>query len=331
MTPYSPELTSVRIRQALRDRRRGLFDWWYEPSLYLAVGVFVAVLIALVVGLAIDSSQAFAHSGIGFLWSGDWNPAANLYGTGLLVVGTLVTTVVALAFVVPIGVGAAVALSEIAPKWAASSLGAAVELLAAVPTIIVGLWGLFVLTPLFGRDVEPFLRSIPGIGWFFHGVAYGPSILLASVVLTVITLPTVVALSRSALGGVPIADREAALALGATRWQVIHTAVIPGARRGIGAAITLAAGRALGESIAVAMVIGNVASIPHSLIAPGATLGSAIVNEFAESSPGLGTSSTIALAAVLCALTLLVNIGGRALLRIGAIEPESFVTRGRRV
>jgi len=184
-----------------------------------------------------------------------------------------------------------------------------------VPSIVVGLWGLLVLTPVFARHVEPFLRSFPVLGYLFHGEAYGPSIILASVVLAVMALPSVVTLSRTALSGVPVADREAAIAMGATGWQVTRKAVIPAARSGIAAALTLATGRALGESIAVALVIGNRPAIPHSLLAPGATLGSAIVNQFAEASPGLGTSSVIALGAVLLLLTLLVNLGGHALLR----------------
>jgi phosphate transport system permease protein len=206
-------------------------------------------------------------------------------------------------------------LSELAPRWLAGPLSMAIDLLAAVPSIVVGLWALLVLSPVFANHVEPFFKSIPVLEWLFHGPAYGPSILLASVVLAVMTLPTVVALSRTALSGVALADREAAMALGATHWQVIREVVFPGARSGIAASLTLAVGRALGESIAVAMVIGNNPSVPHSLVAPGATLGSAIVNQFAEASPGIGTSSVIALAAVLLVLTLAVNAGGQAMLR----------------
>jgi phosphate transport system permease protein len=267
------------------------------------------------VSIAIDSSQALAHSGIGFLWSGTWNPTANEYGAGVLVVGTVVTTFVAMVIVVPVGLGMAAFLSELAPRWLAGSLSTAIELLAAVPSIVVGLWALLVLSPLFANYLEPFLKAVPGLEWFFHGPAYGPSILLASVVLAVMTLPTVVALSRTALSGVALADREAAMALGATHWQVVREVVFPGARSGIAAALTLAVGRALGESIAVVMVIGNSPAVPHSLISTGATLGSAIVNQFAEAAPGIGTSSIIALAAVLLVLTLAVNAGGQALLR----------------
>lgn len=305
--------TGNTTRRTLISRRsKRPIASFYAPALRVSVVLFGVVFIALIVSLVLDSRQALAHSGIAFLWSTTWNPAANSYGAGLLVVGTIVTTALALAIVVPVGLGAAISLAEIAPRWIAGPVSAAIELLAAVPSIVVGLWGLLVLSPVFARDVEPFLRSIPALGWFFRGVAYGPSIVLASVVLAVMTLPTMVALSRTAILGVPMADREAALALGATRWQVTRRAVLPGARAGIEAAVTLATGRALGESIAVAMVIGNNPSIPHSLIAPGATLGSAIINEFAESSPGLGTSSIVCLALVLLILTLVANLGGRA-------------------
>jgi phosphate transport system permease protein len=286
----------------------------YVAARWLGAGLFIALLIALLVSIGVDSSQALSHSGIAFLWSGTWNPAKNQYGAGILLVGTIITTGVAMLLVVPVGLGVAAFLSEMAPRWLSHPLSTVIDLLAAVPSIVVGLWGLLVLSPVFATKVEPFLKKVPGIEWFFHGPAYGSGILLASVVLAVMTLPTVVALSRSALLGVDRADREAAMALGATRWQVVRKAVFPGARSGIRAAITLAMGRALGESIAVAMVIGNRPAIPHSLSAPGATLGSAIVNQFAEATPGLGTSSVVALALELLILTVLVNAGGRALL-----------------
>jgi phosphate transport system permease protein len=196
-----------------------------------------------------------------------------------------------------------------------------VELLAAVPSIVVGLWALVVLSPLFFRDIEPFLHSalhgVPLLGLLFSGTGDGPSIILASTVLAVMTLPTLVSLSRTAFRGVPLADREAAMALGATRWQVVHKVIWPTARPGVAAAVTLAVGRALGEAIAVAMVIGNQTVWPHSLLSPGATLGSAIVNQFAEAQPGIGTSAVIALAAVLLVLTVVVNVAGQALRRAG--------------
>jgi phosphate ABC transporter permease protein PstC/phosphate ABC transporter permease subunit PstA len=298
------------------DRRRARRRWSVYPGLYWAgASVFALVVVALVMSLATGSAQAFAHAGLGFVWSGTWNPAANQYGAGTLIVGTVITTGVAMLLTVPIGLGVAVFMSELAPTWLAGPLSAVIEFLAAVPSIVVGLWALLVLSPVFASHVEPTLASIPGLHWLFGGPAYGPSVLLAAVVLAIMTLPTMVTLSRTALSGVARTDREAARALGGTRWQVICTAVLPGAGSGIAAAVTLAVGRALGEAIAVAMVIGNRPAIPHSLLAPGATLGSAIVNQFAEASPGLATSSVIALGAVLLILTVAVNMGGQALLR----------------
>jgi phosphate transport system permease protein len=276
--------------------------------------IFAAVALALVASVGVGSAEAFAHSGLSFIWSTTWDPANNQYGAGILVVGTVIVTAVAMVLAVPVGVGIAVFLSELAPAWLAAPLGSAIEFLAAVPSIVVGLWALLVLSPLFARHVEPFLSSVPGLGRLFQGPALGPSVFLASVVLAVMILPTIVALTRTALSGVPRTDREAAMAMGATRSQVIRTAVLPGAASGIAAAITLAVGRALGEAIAVAMVIGNRPAVPHSLLAPGATLGSAIVNQFGEASPGLATSSVIALGAVLLLLTVGVNAGGQALL-----------------
>jgi phosphate transport system permease protein len=272
----------------------------YATLRWGAAGLFAAIVVGLIVSIVSQSSQAFAHSGISFLWSGTWNPDAGDYASGTLVVGTVITTLVAMIIVVPVGLGVSVSLSELMPRWLAAPLSTSIEFLAAVPSIVVGLWALLVLSPVFATDVEPALEGLPVLNRIFRGPAYGPSVLLASVVLAIMTLPTVVALSRTAL---------------ATHWQVVRRTVLPGARSGIAAAITLAIGRALGESIAVALVIGNRPAIPHSLLAPGATLGSAIVNQFAEASPGLGTSAVIALAGVLLLLTILVNVVGQLLVR----------------
>jgi phosphate ABC transporter permease protein PstC/phosphate ABC transporter permease subunit PstA len=293
----------------------------YAPARWLGAGVFAAVALGVVVSIATGSAKAFAHFGPGFIWSGTYSPEITGSGAGVLVVGTVVTTAVAIVIAAPIGLGAAIALAELVPSKVAALATTLVELLAAVPSIVVGLWALLVLSPLFRAHVEPFLHSVPVLGGsIFGGPEYGPSILLAAVVLSIMTLPTLVSLSRSALRAVPLADREAAMALGATRWQVVRKAVWPTARPGIAAAVTLAIGRALGEAIAVALVIGNEPSWPHSLVGPGATLGSSIVNQFAEAEPGLGASSVIALGAVLFVLTVVVNIGGQALRRAGRVS-----------
>lgn len=310
-----PRLTPVDgVKEGLRRRWARPGGRTYAVLRWTGATVFAVIVLGLVVSLLASSSQAFGHSGLSFLWSGTYNATKDVYPTGIYIIGTLITTAVAIILAVPIGVGTAAFLSELAPKWLAGPLSILIDLIAAVPSIVVGLWGLLVLSPAFAHHVEPFLKKIPVLEWFFHGPAYGPSMLLAGTVLAVMILPTIVALSRTALSSVSVEDREAARALGATRWQVVRTAVVPGARTGIEAAVILAMGRALGETIAVALVIGNNNALPHSLLAPGATLGSAIINNFGEANPGLDKSSIIGLVVVLLAITALVNVGGQLLL-----------------
>jgi phosphate transport system permease protein len=276
--------------------------------------VFVAVVVSLVVSLVWQSAPAFRHSGFSFIFSGNWDPTAEKFGSGIFIIDTMITTVVALVIIVPVGLGTAIALSELLPGRIGAALSTCIDLLAAVPSIVVGLWGLLVLVPIFERHVEPTLQKIPLIKHLFGGGDLGSGILLASVVLAVMSLPTMISLTRTALRGVSVADREAAMALGGTKWQVVRIAVIPGARSGIEAAITLATGRALGEAIAVALVIGGGVTLPHSLLSTGTTLGSAIVNYFSEA-VGIQRSAVIGLVVVLLAFTAVFNIGGQILVR----------------
>jgi len=300
-------------RAAFEARRRtgGRFSTVFE---WAGVLVFGGAVVALVVSLVWQAAPAFRLAGPSFIFSGTWNPDKDQFGAGVFIVDTLLTTGLAMLVVVPVGLGTAAALSELIPRWLAAPLSTAVDLLAAVPSIVVGLWGLLVLEPLFAKHVEPFLQKVPGLKHLFGGADLGSGILLASVVLAVMALPTMVALSRTALRGVSVADREAALALGGTRWQVVRRAVFPGARSGIRAAVTLAIGRALGEAIAVALVIGGGVTMPHSLLANGTTLGSAVVNFFGDAS-GVQRSAVIGLVVVLLAISAIVNIGGQWLLR----------------
>ncbi len=303
------------IRQSLeRNRLRGN-GRLYAGLRWGGAAVFGVVFVALVVTLLQESAADLGHMGISILWRG-WRPAVGEYGAGVFIVGTLLTTAVALALAIPVGLGTSLLLAELAPRWLAAPLQAMVEFLAAVPSIVVGLWGLIILNPLFARDVEPFLKHVPVLDALFHGPPLGASILLASVVLAIMILPTIVALSRLSMAGVPLADREAGMALAATRWQVARRVVVPGARRGIRAAVTLAMGRAMGEAIAVTMVVGNNTALPHSLLSPGSTLGSAIVNSFSEALPGtLQKSGVVALVVVLLAISVVVNAGGQLLMR----------------
>lgn len=306
----APAIT--RIRRALPERRPG--GRLYGVVRWAGALLFVSLVVAVVVSLVWQAAPAFGHSGFSFIFNGTWNPTAGQYGAGVFIVDTLITTGVGLLIAVPVGIATAVALTEFMPPRVAAPLSVCLDLLAAVPSIVVGLWGLLILVPIFQRDIEPTVGGIPLIGHrLFGGPDLGSGILLASVVLAVMMLPTMIALSRTALRGVAIADREAAMALGGTRWQVVRRAVLPGARSGLEAAITLAMGRALGEAIAVALVIGGGVTIPHSLLATGTTLGSAIVSFFSEAT-GQQRSAVIGLAVLLFAFTALANVGGQLLL-----------------
>jgi len=310
----------VSTRELLKKRRSSgsVAGRGYAVLLWSAAAVFVIVLAAIIEGIVSQSTKAFGHFGIGFLWSTAFNTVTNQYGAGPFILGTVVVTLIAMLIAVPVGLATAAFLTEMCPRRVAAPLGVAIDLIAAVPSIVVGLWGLYVMQPVFLRDVEPFMQKIPVVKLLFKGVAEGPSLFLAGFVLAIMIVPTMVALTRTALAGVGTTDREAAFALGATPWQVIRKVVVPGANSGILAAGTLALGRAVGETIAITLLIGNVTRITHpfSLLNPGATLGSIIVLNFGESQPGtLLRSTLLALAVVLLVITLIVNIGGRLIVR----------------
>ncbi|HEY8853158.1 MAG TPA: phosphate ABC transporter permease subunit PstC, partial [Gemmatimonadaceae bacterium] len=214
---------------------------------------------------------------------------------------------------IPLAIGVAVFLSEFSPTWLRQPIGFLVDLLAAVPSVVYGLWGIFVLVPMLRQHVMPFLRDRLHLGAtpFFSGPAYGPSMLAAGVILAIMALPYISAVSREVLMAVPRSQREAALALGATRWEMIRDAVIPYAKSGIIGGIMLGLGRALGETMAVTMVIGNRAEISASLFAPGYTMASLIANQFSEATSDLHQSALLAVGAILFVITLIVNAGAR--------------------
>ena len=306
-------------RKLLEQRRSSLSSGrGYALLLWGSATLFVVILAAIIEGIVSQSTMAWSHFGIGFLWSTAWNEATNSFGAGQFIIGTLVVTAIAMVIAIPIGLATAAFLTEMCPRRIATPLGVAIDLIAAVPSIVVGLWGLYVMQPIFQRDVQPFLKKIPVVELLFKGNAEGASYILAGFVLSIMIVPTMVALSRTALSGVGNLDREAAFALGATPWQVVRKVVVPGANSGILAATTLALGRAVGETIAITLLIGNslILGHPFSLLNPGAVLGSVIVLNFGESQPGtLLRSTLLALAVVLLVITLIVNIGGRFIVR----------------
>jgi phosphate transport system permease protein len=286
-----------------------------------AFAVAVPLLLALVFWeVARAGWPAIRMFGFGFLTSSDWDPVKGSFGAAPAIFGTVVTSIVALLIATPLAVGVAIFLSEYAPSWLRQPVAFFVDLLAAIPSVVYGLWGIFVLVPLLRTHVMPFLRDTLHLGVLplFQGPAYGPSMLAASLILAIMVLPYISSVSREVLLAVPRSQREAALALGATRWETIQKAVVPYARSGIIGGIILGLGRALGETMAVTMLIGNTHQISASLFAPGYTMASLIANEFSEASGDLHLSALMAVGLVLLVITLIVNALARWLVyRVG--------------
>jgi phosphate transport system permease protein len=274
--------------------------------------LFAASLLAiaglLVYELFIGSAAAREKLGLwGFLFSSKWNPVTEDFGALPFVYGTVVTSVLALLISVPFGLGAAIFLSELAPAGASNALTFIIELLAAIPSVIYGLLAIFTLVPLMRIYIEPFLKHTLGFLPLFQGPAYGVGFLTAGLVLAIMTVPFIISVSRESLLAVPRDQREAALALGATKWETTWQIVVPYAKLGILGSIFLGLARALGETMAVTMVIGNDPSVHASLLAPGYSIAAVIANEFSEASGKLHPAALVELGLVLFGLTIVIN------------------------
>ena len=265
------------------------------------------LLIFIEVGMA--GWPALRQFGFSFLTSSAWDPVAGQFGAAPAIAGTIITSVIALVIATPLALGGAIFLSDFSPAWLRQPLSFFIDLLAAVPSVVYGLWGVFFLLPLLREQIMPFLRDTLHLGAtpFFTGPAYGPSVLAAGLILSIMVLPYIAAVSREVLMAVPRSQREAALALGATRWETITGAVVPYARSGIIGGVILGLGRALGETMAVTMVIGNRHELSASLFAPGYTMASLIANEFSEATNDVHLSALMAVGFVLLLITLVVN------------------------
>jgi phosphate transport system permease protein len=263
----------------------------------------------MAIALGLAAWPALRTAGLSFLTESEWDATRGVFGAAPAIYGTLVSSALALVLATPLALGSAIFLSEFAPRWLRTPAAFLIDLLAAVPSVVYGLWGVFVLLPLLRERVMPFLADTLHLGGtaFFSGPAYGPSMMAAALILAVMVLPYVAAVAREVLLAVPRAQREAALALGATRWEMIRDAVVPYARSGIIGGVVLGLGRALGETMAVTMVIGNRHEISSSLFSPGYTMASLVANEFSEATGDLHLSALMAVGAVLFAITLVVN------------------------
>ena len=294
------------------------------PKLTLVFAlVIVALLIGTVVVLGIEAVPAIRKFGLSFFSSTNWNAVTEQFGALPAIFGTLVSSLIALVIAVPVSLGAAVFLTELAPGWMRSPASFLIEMLAAIPSVIIGLWGLFVLVPFVRSPVEAWLGNALGFLPFFQGPPFGVGFLSAGIILAIMVIPIITAVSRDAMRAVPDTQREAMLALGATRWETISRSVIPYCRSGLIGAVILGLGRALGETMAVTMVIGNGYNLTASLFSPGATIASKIALEFSEASSGVFIASLVELALVLFIVTFLVNVIARVLVwRFTAVKAE---------
>jgi phosphate transport system permease protein len=313
-----------------RDTDRG--DQIFRLLVMLAAATVPLLLIGIVVLLMLDALPAMQRFGLGVLISSEWDPVAEKFGAAAYAYGTVVTSRIALLVAGPIGVACAVYVAEYAPRWLAEPVSFLIALLAAIPSIIYGLWGFFILAPIMRTSVEPFLKNtvgqVPVVGALFSGPAVGRDLLVAGVILAIMILPTITTVSREILRAVPNTQREGMLALGATRWETIQGAVLPYARSGIAGACILGLARALGETMAVTMVIGNSSTqIRSSLFTPGYSMASAIANQFTEADKEIYFSAIVEIALVLLLVAALMNVAARLLLWSVARGPVGSATR----
>ena len=307
----APQLTAEERWRALKTVSPG--DVVYRIVLTVVALILPLLLVLIAAELVANALPAVSKFGFGFLTHSTWDPVSGEFGALPLIFGTLYSSLVALLIAVPLALACAVFLTEFAPRWLRTPVATLIELLAAVPSVIYGLWGIFVLIPLLRDHVWPVTRHL--LGWLpvFSGVFYGPSVLAAGVILAIMILPYIAAVSREVLLAVPPSQREAGLALGATRWETVWRVILPYGRAGIIGAVILGLGRALGETMAVTMVIGNRHEVSASLLQPGYTIAAAIANEFAEAVSDIHLSALFFVGAVLFLITIVVNALARLL------------------
>ncbi len=303
-----PRQFSATRRGAFGDRA---FKWL---ALMMAFSVFLLIVL-IGYELAHGSHLALRKFGWRFLTSTDWDPVSEQFGALPFIFGTLVSSAIALLIAVPLSIATAVYLTEIAPQWLQQILTTLIELLAAVPSVILGLWGIFVMVPWCREHLFPWLRATLSFLPLFRGPIYGVSMLAGGMIIAIMIVPIITSVSREILRSVPGLQREAAYALGATRWEVTRIAVLSYAKKGLFGAVILGLGRALGETMAVTMVIGNRPEVAASLFAPGYTLASVIANEFTEATTDIYRNALFEIGLVLLGVTLLVNAVAQLLLK----------------
>lgn len=315
MSQESAELVSanaVAAARAARPRTSPFGDRAFMFVLHFCAWLVLAIVAALFIVLLQRSLPAIQTIGFG-AFTQLWDPNGGHFGVVTFIYGTIVTSAIALLIAGPVGIGAALFLAELAPRKLATPVAMLIELLAAVPSVVYGIWGLFALAPAIRVYIGPALQHLLGFLPLFQGPNYGVGMLAGGLILAIMVVPTVAAISRDVFGAVPNEQREGMLALGATKWEMMTKAVLPYARSGVIGALVLGLGRALGEAMAVVMVIGNKAQIVASLFAPGYTMASVLANEFSEATGKVYISMLIEIGLLLFIVSLIVNISARML------------------
>lgn len=303
---------------ALATQSAPIFNWRKKKDVYIGDLIFawtlrvaagsVALLLVLIAAFLTQKAMpAIRLFGFNFITQSVWDPVQEIYGAAPVIFGTVVSSLMAVLIATPLSIGVALFLNELAPKKVADTVSFLVEMLAAIPSVVYGLWGIFVLAPWLRTSVEPALGKAFGFLPFFQGTFYGVGMLAAGLILAIMITPTIFTISREVFRAIPQGQREAALALGATRWEMMQISVLKASRSGVGGAVILGLGRALGETMAVTMVIGNRAEISASLFAPAQTMASVIANEYAEATTDLHIAALIEIGLVLFAVTFLIN------------------------
>jgi len=314
----------------LRDaslKRHTVFDLLFRNLTRVSAFAVLALLAAIIISLIVGSMPAIRAFGFGFLTRADWDPVNDQFGALIPIIGTLVTSAIALLIAIPVSFGIAIFLTELSPRILRRPLGVAIELLAGIPSIIYGMWGLFVFAPLFADHVEPWLNdhvgTMPYIGPFFSGPPMGIGMLAAGIILAIMVIPFIASVMRDVFEVVPTLLKESAYGLGATTWEVMWKVVLPYTKVGVAGGIMLGLGRALGETMAVTFVIGNSHELSKSLLMPGNSIASALANEFTEAYGELYTSALIELGLILFFITFVVlSLARYMLFKLGQREGQ---------
>ena len=308
---------SVAAMQSMVRKQR-IQDWFFHKITMVFALTVLFVLVGIIISLINGALPALKEFGPGFVTTVEWDPVNDQFGAAIAIVGTVASAGIALLIAFPVSFGIALFLTEVCPVWLRRPLGTAIELLAGVPSIIYGMWGLFVFAPMFSEYVQPLLKStlgaLPWIGALFKGPTMGIGILTAGLILAVMIIPFIASVMRDVFEIVPAVLKESAYGLGCTRWEVVRKVVLPYTKTGVVGGVMLGLGRALGETMAVTFVIGNAAKLPTSLFSPGSSIASTLANEFAEASSKLHVSSLFALGLLLFIITFIVLSGAKLML-----------------